>query len=80
MFQGPSAAVHLFVVTCKGCHQNFPAPVETMPSSWIVAKCPLCGEHRRYLPTEIFKGRMSHKLMEKRAARVIPIERGGHGA
>jgi hypothetical protein len=51
--------LHPFVVRCKGCDRNFAAPVETMPASWIAVKCPMCGEHRRYLPAEIFQGRVS---------------------
>src|ERR1017187_5739389 len=41
-----------FAIRCKGCGENIPAPVETMPDSWIEAKCPLCGSKLRYLPTE----------------------------
>jgi hypothetical protein len=67
MFQGPTSAVHPFVIACKGCHQNILAPVETMPDSGIVAECPLCKEKRRYLPTEIFKGRVSHGLLRQPA-------------
>jgi hypothetical protein len=33
-----------------------------MPDTWIVALCPLCGERRAYLPTEIFRGRLSQRL------------------
>src|SRR5450631_196429 len=46
MFQGPATRCS-FVVCCKKCGQNIPAPVETMPTSWIAAQCPLCGEVRR---------------------------------
>ena len=56
---------HDFVVRCKGCSENIPAPVTTLPASWIAARCPLCGEHRRYLPSEVFQGRLSHQLMRK---------------
>ncbi len=38
-------------------------PVETMPDNWIVAACPLCGQRRRYLPSEIFRGSLSHKFL-----------------
>ena len=31
MIQRLTSATHLFVVTCKGCPQNIPATVETMP-------------------------------------------------
>jgi len=51
-----------FAVRCKGCGETIPAPVGTMPDSWIVADCPLCGTKRRYLPTEIFRGMLSHLL------------------
>src|ERR1035441_4415549 len=47
----------------QGCGETIPAPVETMPDSWIVADCPLCGTRRRYLPTEIFRGALSHKFL-----------------
>jgi hypothetical protein len=33
-----------------------------MPDSWIAAQCPLCGAKRIYLPSEIFRGRLSYKL------------------
>jgi len=42
-----------------------PAPVETMPSSWVATKCPLCGELRQYIPTEIFQGRVSYQAIKK---------------
>jgi len=65
MFHGPTPEIHSFVVQCKGCGQNIPAPVETLPDSWIVAECPLCGGKRRYVPAEIFCGRLSPKLLAK---------------
>jgi hypothetical protein len=64
MFQGPPSKF-AFVIRCKKCGENIPAPVETLPASWIAAKCPLCGEHRRYLPTEIFQGRLSYALIRR---------------
>jgi len=42
--------------------KNIAAPVETMPDTWIIHTCPLCGERRRYLPAEIFRGRLSHQF------------------
>src|SRR6516164_3020150 len=59
VFQAPTSGIHSFVIVCKGCQQNIPAPVETMPDTWIMAECPLCGQKRRYLPAEIFQGRLS---------------------
>ena len=71
MFQGPPARLHDFVVTCKGCHQNIAAPVETLPDSWIIAQCPQCKEKRRYLPAEIFRGRLSYAYAQF-------VQRAGH--
>ena len=71
MFQGPPGQ-SAFVIRCKGCGENIRAMVETLPASWIAVKCPLCGEHRRYLPTEVFQGRLSWKLMRKPVVNVRP--------
>ncbi len=65
VFHAPAPGLYPFVIVCKGCRQNIPAPVETMPDSWIIAVCPLCGQKRRYLPTDIFRGRLSHDLLAK---------------
>ena len=65
MFQPPPG--RSVVIRCKGCLENIPAPVETMPAQPIAAKCPLCGEHRRYLPSEVFQGRLSHMFIRKPA-------------
>jgi hypothetical protein len=54
-----------FIIACKGCGENIPAPVGTMPDTWIIADCPLCGAKRRYLPTDIFQGRLSFHLERK---------------
>lgn len=65
VFRAPTSGLHPFVIVCKGCHRNIPAPVETMPDTWIVAKCLLCGHERRYLPNDIFQGRLSHEFLAK---------------
>lgn len=65
MLQDPDTARLPFVIACKGCQRHIPAPVETLPSTWIIATCPLCGEQRRYLPADIFQGRVSAALMKK---------------
>ena len=49
----------------QGLPRIFPAPVESMPSQPVAAKCPLCHEHRRYLPSEVFLGRLSHLMIRK---------------
>ena len=64
MFPGPESS-KLVVVECKGCHENIPAPVEGMPAQPIATRCPLCHEHRRYLPSEVFLGRLSHLMIRK---------------
>jgi hypothetical protein len=70
MFHGPDSGSYPFVITCKGCHENIPAPVETMPDAWIIAACPLCGQKRRYLPAEIFQGKLSHQVAALRGRSV----------
>jgi hypothetical protein len=64
MFPGPDSAKRV-VIQCKGCRENIPAPVESMPAQPVAALCPLCGEHRRYLPAEVFLGRLSHLFLRK---------------
>ena len=53
------------MIRCKGYGENVPAMLETLPASWIAVKCPLCSEHRRYLPTEVFQGRVFYVLLKK---------------
>jgi hypothetical protein len=67
MYQ-PNEPLHPFVIVCKGCQQNIPAPFETMPDSWIIADCSLCGARCRYLPADIFQGRLSHAMLGKRSS------------
>jgi hypothetical protein len=64
MFPGPDSTKRV-VVCCKGCRENIPAPVESMPAQPIAARCPLCGDYRRYLPVEVFLGRLSHSMLRK---------------
>jgi RNase P subunit RPR2 len=67
MFSGSENSKRV-VVRCKGCGENIPAPVETMPSQPVAAHCPLCHEHRRYVPSEVFLGRLSHLMIRKPAS------------
>jgi hypothetical protein len=60
------------VIRCKGCGENAPAPVETMPSQAIIAVYPLCREQRRYLPSEVFQGRLSWQLLRGPVGNVVP--------
>jgi RNase P subunit RPR2 len=43
-----------FVVTCKRCRRDVPSGVREVPFQSITVECPLCGELRRYLPSEVF--------------------------
>jgi hypothetical protein len=72
MWNLPESRMCDYLVVCKRCGESVPAPVETMPSSWIVTTCPLCGEKRRYLPPDIFQGKMSMQLIRK------PVRREAH--
>ena len=62
----PETRICDYTIRCKGCGENIPAPVMTMPDTWIVAECTLCGQRRSYLPTDIFRGRLSHLLLPSR--------------
>jgi len=65
VFNLPESRQCDFTIRCKKCGENIPAPVGTMPDSLIVARCPLCGEIRHYLPSEIFRGKLSYKLSSR---------------
>lgn len=70
MFRGPSARKS-FVVTCKKCRRDVPSGVAEFPFRSIVVECPLCGEERRYLPSEVFLGRVDQLVtLQKRLGRV----------
>jgi hypothetical protein len=64
MFPGAESQKRV-VIRCKGCGENIPAPVESLPAQPVAAQCPLCGEHRGYLPSDVFLGRLSHLMMRK---------------
>jgi len=72
VFNLPESMQCDFTIRCKKCSENIPAPVGTMPDSWIVARCPLCGEIRHYLPSEIFRGKLSYKLGSRRPRPAVP--------
>lgn len=65
MFNIPEARLCDYTVRCKGSGENIPVPVLTMPDTWVVTECPLCGVRRAYLPTDIFRGRLSYRLSKK---------------
>jgi hypothetical protein len=48
------------VVECKGCRRDVPAGLTDPPSGYIAVRGVLCGEHRRYLPTQVGLGYPNH--------------------
>jgi hypothetical protein len=72
-FGFPAPTRKIFVVTCKRCRREVPAGVHQFPFQPIVVSCPLCGELRRYLPSEVYLG-IPHALVGKQDARPIPPE------
>jgi len=56
----------LFVVECKRCRRNVAAGVQQFPFRSIVVFCPLCGERRQYLPSDVYLGR-PNQLVAKQA-------------
>jgi hypothetical protein len=53
------------VVRCKGCLRDVPAGVLETPKTYIAVKCILCGEHRRYLPTEVGAGVPHYEALKR---------------
>ena len=70
MFQGPSGR-KTFVVACKKCRRDVPTGAAEFPFQSIVVECPLCGEKRRYLPSEIFLGRVDQLVNHQRRTRAV---------
>jgi hypothetical protein len=64
VFQGPTNRKQ-FVVTCKRCRSDVLTGVKGFPFQSVVVKCQLCGERRRYLPSEVFLGRPDHLVAHK---------------
>jgi len=54
-----------FVVTCKRCRRDVPAGVKEFLFQSIEVTCPLCGEQRRYLPSEVLLGRSNHQVVKQ---------------
>lgn len=57
-----------FVVTCKRCTRSVSAGVEAFPRENLVVHCPLCGELRRYRPSEVYLGWLDSRLAEQAAS------------
>lgn len=67
MFPTPTGR-KTFVVTCKQCRRDVPSGVKEFPFQSITVACPICGELRRYLPSEVFLGRPSQPVPRQQRA------------
>ena len=56
------------VVCCKKCGHDVLTGADSVPACPVYVVCSLCGEKRRYLPSEVIHGR-PHFLLQKRASR-----------
>jgi hypothetical protein len=68
--QGKVKPTH-YVVTCKKCARAVPTGVTEWPRINLVVGCPLCGELRRYRPSEVFLGFPDHTLDQQRCRAAV---------
>ncbi len=63
---GGKLVMQIYVVRCKRCLRDIPAKRHTFPGQMenTVVQCCLCGEKRRYRPTEVFLGH-PHLLVKR---------------
>jgi len=63
-------AVHptVYVVTCKKCTRSIPAGTQEFPRGNLVVDCPLCGELRRYRPSEVYLGFPDSHLIQQQVS------------
>ena len=63
------------VVCCKKCGHDVLAGTESFPASSIFVVCSLCGEKRKYLPSEVIHGRPHFAVRRRRpvAAHLGPL-------
>src|ERR1700719_2688827 len=66
------------VVCCKKCGHDVLAGTDNFPASSIFVVCSLCGEKRKYLPSEVIHGR-PHFAVRRRRSRHVPAD-GRRGA
>ena len=65
-----------YVVTCKRCARSIPAPTQEFPRINLVIRCSLCGELRRYRPSEVYLGFPSSALQDQQVS-ITNRRRGG---
>jgi hypothetical protein len=58
----------LFVVTCTRCRRDVQSGQDEFPFQSVAVECPLSGELRRYLPSEVFLGRPDQLVTRQQRA------------
>jgi hypothetical protein len=59
---------NVYVVTCKKCTRSIPAGAQEFPRGNLVVQCPLCGELRRYRPSEVYLGFPDSHLVQQQVS------------
>lgn len=72
MFQGATVK-KCFVVDCKRCRRDIPTGLREFPFQSVTVTCPLCGEVRKYLPSEIALGRPHALVGKKVVSRIVGV-------
>ncbi|MDT7815235.1 MAG: hypothetical protein QOJ42_5151 [Acidobacteriaceae bacterium] len=54
------------VVCCKKCGHDVLAGTDNFPATSIFVVCSLCGEKRKYLPSEVIHGRPHFAVRRRR--------------
>ena len=57
-----------YVVTCKKCTRSIPAGAQEFPRGNLVVQCALCGELRRYRPSEVYLGFPDSHLVQQQVS------------
>ena len=61
------------VVCCKKCGHDVLAGTDSFPASSIFVVCSLCGEKRKYLPSEVIHGRPHFAVRRRSVDRRGPV-------
>jgi hypothetical protein len=67
------------VVCCKKCGHDVLAGTDGFPANAIFVVCSLCGEKRRYLPSEVIHGR-PHSVVRRKRTRPAALNTAKRGA
>ena len=58
----------VYVVTCKKCTRSIPSGAQEFPRGNLVVQCSLCGELRRYRPSEVYLGFPDSHLVQQQVS------------